>query len=610
MELDFEKLNRKLDGLTKASLNGQMVKDLSLVMRMPEIWQLAYANIYSNKGAMTKGIDEDTLDGMSIERISKLINSIKDNSYIPKPVRRAYIPKRDGKKRPLGVPSGNDKLVQAVIKILLQQIYEPIFSETSHGFRPEKSCHTALESIQKTWTGVDWFVEFDIKGCFDNIKHDILINLLKEKIDDKKFIRLITQFLKAGYLENWEYHYTYSGTPQGGIISPILSNIYLHELDSFIKKFICDFNIGNKRPVNPEYQKINNRLHQLKYKILPKSGLTPDNIKELKALKKEQLKVNRTINDSSKFRKLLYCRYADDFICGVMGNFSDAKDVLKAVTDFISQHLQLETSENKTDIIKSREAIEFLGYNIRTMQGRIRKVKTKKGVYKTLRSGVGTIRLEVPKDIALNFCNAHDYGDWHANKARHRAKLLTSSEVEIIETYNAEKRGLANYYALANDMKYKLHKLDYIGLFSLVKTLSNKSKCSISKTFDKLGAGKDYSLRIRVKGDWKTFSVFQLKHWKKPINCEDYLPITAHLYKTGTELIQRLNKEICEYCAVSDKVVVHHVHKLKDLMHKAHLEHWEKVMIARRRKTLILCEDCHKLLHQGKLFDKRFKTKA
>jgi RNA-directed DNA polymerase len=584
-----------------------MVKDLSATMRCPEIWQLAYANTYSNKGAMTKGVDDDTLDGMSLERIQEIITTIKADTYRPKPVRRAYIPKRDGKKRPLGVPSGNDKLVQAVIKILLQQIYEPIFSENSHGFRPEKSCHTALKTIQNRWTGMDWFIEFDIKGCFDNIKHDVLIRFLEDKIDDKKFIKLVRCFLKAGYLEDWVYHHTYSGTPQGGIISPILSNIYLHELDIFVEDFTKNFNIGKKRPTNPEYYRIGRRIKKLIYQQLPKYGLTPEEIVELKALKKGRLQVKPTVEDSTKFRRLLYCRYADDFIFGIMGSYSDAKMVLETIKNFLSKELSLETSPNKTGIVRATRHIEFLGYNIRTQTGRIRKIKTKKGVQKTLRTGVGTIRFEVPKGKTLDFCNAHEYGDYHTTQATHRAKLLTSSEAEIIEVYNAEKRGLANYYALAKDMKYKLHKLDYLGLFSLAKTLAGKSKCSLPKIFARLDNGGNYSLNVKVKGDVIKHKVFQLKHWKRPVECEDTLPITAHLYTTGTELIRRLNADECEYCGTMDKVEVHHVRKLKDLKHKTHLEHWEKVMIARHRKTLVICRDCHNLLHQGKLSDKRFK---
>ncbi len=153
------------------------------MLYLPEIWQEAYARIYSNKGAMTKGIDDNTLDGMSFQRIDGIIKSLKEETYQPTPVRRIYIPKRSGKLRPLGIPSGDDKLVQEVVRIILERIYEPVFLETSHGFRTGKSCHTALKQVQKMWTGTKWFIEFDIKGFFDNMKHDIMIQLLEKKID-------------------------------------------------------------------------------------------------------------------------------------------------------------------------------------------------------------------------------------------------------------------------------------------------------------------------------------------------------------------------------------------------------------------------------------------
>ena len=169
--MDFDKLIRKLEGLQKASRNGHKVKDLHIMMRLDEIWYLAYARIYANFGALTKGIDEVTLDGFSVERIHNLISDLKAGTYRPNPVRRVYIPKGDGGKRPLGVPSGDDKLVQAVSQILLEQVYDPIFHDTSHGFRPQRSCHTALEQIKKQWTGTKWLIEFDIKGFFDNMDH-------------------------------------------------------------------------------------------------------------------------------------------------------------------------------------------------------------------------------------------------------------------------------------------------------------------------------------------------------------------------------------------------------------------------------------------------------
>lgn len=217
-----------------------------------DLFLLAYQNIYASQGNMTQGTDGKTIDGMSIRRIDKLIESLKDESYQPQPSRRTYIPKKNGKLRPLGIPSFDDKLIQEVIRMLLEAVYENSFSDTSHGFRPKRSCHTALQQIQTRFTGVKWFVEGDIKGFSDNINHEILIKILSERIKDERFLRLIRKFLKAGYLEEWRFHNTYSGTPQGGIISPILANIYLDKLDKFMEKLQTEFNCGERRKRHKE----------------------------------------------------------------------------------------------------------------------------------------------------------------------------------------------------------------------------------------------------------------------------------------------------------------------------------------------------------------------
>lgn len=209
-----------------------------------DLFLLAYQNIYAAEGNMTKGVDGNTIDGMSLKRIDRLIETLKDESYQPNPSRRVYIPKKNGKMRPLGIPSFDDKLVQEVLRLLLEAIYEKSFENTSHGFRPERSCHTALNQIQRTFTGVKWFIEGDIKSFFDNINHNKMIEILSDRIKDERFLRLIRKFLKAGYLEDWKYHNTYSGTPQGGIISPILANIYLDRLDKFMIKLKNSFNKG------------------------------------------------------------------------------------------------------------------------------------------------------------------------------------------------------------------------------------------------------------------------------------------------------------------------------------------------------------------------------
>ena len=265
--------NTVLDSLMKQSVRKDyMFQRIYRNLYNIEFYLMAYAKIYAKEGNMTQGIDGQTIDGMSLERIERLIESLKDCSYQPKPSKRVYIPKKNGDKRPLGIPSFEDKLIQEVVRLLLEAMYEKSFSQCSHGFRPQKSCHTALMQVKDRFTGAKWFVEGDIKGFFDNIDHHHLINLLKRRVDDEKFINLIWKFLKAGYLEEWQYHKTYSGTPQGGIISPILSNIYLHEFDNFIELYKEQFDKGKSRKRLKEYRTREARLYRANAQYKQKSA--------------------------------------------------------------------------------------------------------------------------------------------------------------------------------------------------------------------------------------------------------------------------------------------------------------------------------------------------
>ncbi len=611
MRVLFDRLSSKLGGLEKASKQEYKVRDLTRIMYLDEIWQEAYARIYSNKGAMTKGIDDNTLDGMSFQRIDGIIQSLKGETYQPTPVRRVYIPKRSGKLRPLGIPSGSDKLVQEVVRIILERIYEPIFKDTFHGFRTGRSCHTALKQIQRTWTGVEWFIEFDIKGFFDNMNHEIMIQLLGKKIDDERFINLIKAFLTAGYLEDWTHHVTYSGTPQGGIVSPILSNIYLHELDKFVEDVTNQFTIGKKRPTNPEYKKLDNLTYNLRKEIKQK-GKLPELEKRLKEASQRQKKIPSGQTSSENFKRLKYCRYADDFIIGISGTKDDAEAIKSQVVNFLDKELKLQVAENKTRKASGQKGIQFLSYGISTQRSDNKMVKTQvKGTYTTKRTINKSIKLNVPEEKVKSFNDKYGYGNWQSNKPEHRAELLQGSDIEIIETYNAELRGLANYYSLAGDMKKKLGKLQYLSQYSLLKTLSGKHKCSIVQTTNRLSRGNELVHRYKKGKIIKEVKVFQLKHMEKmPKYGEDEIPNTIFLTASKSELIRRMNAKECEYCGNIDRPTeVHHVRKLKDLKSKSHLEYWEKVMIARNRKTIILCTECHKLLGAGKLPSERYKPK-
>jgi RNA-directed DNA polymerase len=290
-------------------------------MNHPDLWMQAYLNIQGNKGALTRGTDHTTMDGYSPERAANLVALIRERRYLPKPVRRVSIPtKVAGKMRPLGLPSADDKLVQEVVRMLLESIYESLFKDSSHGFRPQRSCHTALRSMQKGWTGTKWFIDIDIKGYFNNINHDILMELLKKRIEDVQFLDLIRKMLQAGYVEEWQYHKTYSGTPQGGIVSPILANIYLHEFDEFMEQKQQEFDQGKARCSTTEWLNITSCLQYYRKRIEALKGDTnPETHTKMKRYEqkiRELLAKQKRLDASDPldptYRRLFYMRYADD----------------------------------------------------------------------------------------------------------------------------------------------------------------------------------------------------------------------------------------------------------------------------------------------------------
>jgi group II intron reverse transcriptase/maturase len=312
-----ESVSRRLGTLSDVSRAGKRVNGLFRLLESPVVWMEAYANIYANKGATTRGVNPNTLDGFTDERVVNLQTRLKEHRYRPKPVRRVYIPKSDGRRRPLGTSTGDDKLVQEVVRLILERLYEPIFCDRSHGFRPKRSAHTALSDIQHQWTGVKWLVNVDIADFYDHIDHQVLLNLLSDKIDDKRFIHLIRLMLQAGHMEDWQFQTTYSGTPQGNIASPIWANIYLHELDRFMEGEMAQFNTGRRRAPNVEYRRLTNLIYNFRKKIdvaKDRGGLTRANAmrSEIKQLDQARKGLSSVDPWDANFRRLLYCRYADD----------------------------------------------------------------------------------------------------------------------------------------------------------------------------------------------------------------------------------------------------------------------------------------------------------
>lgn len=570
-----------------------------------EFYLEAYAKLYPNKGSNTKGVNNDTIDGMSLDRIERLIEKLREQTYQPKPARRTYIPKKNGKKRPLGIPTFEDKLVQEVVRRILESIYEPQFSNHSHGFRPNRSCHTALKEIRNTFTGTRWFIEGDIKGFFDNIDHHVLVGLLRKRIEDEKLINLIWKFLRAGYVEEWAFHKTYSGTPQGGIISPLLSNIYLHELDKYVEEYAESFNKGEKRRHNLVYHNLASRINYCKSKNKRDwERLTKEEKAErllaLKALYKElQSHDSKDLFDPN-YRRMKYVRYADDFIIGVIGSIKEAEQIKKDLTDFLAINLKLELSAEKTLITHSTKNARFLGYDIRVARDWHRMkmpngTKKRKFNYQT--------KLFVPHEkyikklIDLDALKIGSNNGW---KPIHRPYLVHNDDLEILRTYNAEIEGLYNYYRLASNV-HVLQSFRQTMKYSMVKTYASKYKSTVSKIITKFNINGKFGIRYETK-DGPKIAYFTEQRMEKNSESKQYSVDTIEntLVNSGrTSLIDRLLAETCEWCGAQGvPLEMHHVKKLKDLEGK---KKWEQRMIARRRKTIAMCIPCHQNLHKGKL---------
>jgi group II intron reverse transcriptase/maturase len=600
----------KLQGIRKCSINGHKVKDLyQMILNAPDLWEQAYGNIYANKGGMTPGVDRQTIDGHSDERAENLRQLLRENRYVPTPAQRVYIPKPNGKLRPLGMPTANDKLVQEVWRMILESIYEPVFHDTSHGFRPKRSCHTALKKIAY-WAGTKWFIEFDIEGYFDNIDHTVLMGLLAKKIDDEKFLSVIKKMTKAGYMENWKYHGSYSGTPQGGIISPILANIYLHELDCYVAKLCSDFERGKKRADNPAYVWDNNRKAGLNKKIERETNTDIRN--DLLNQKKELQRHMRTIPSANqydgKYRRLRYCRYADDFVLSAICPKEEAEEIYKKIETFLKEELMLNTSKTKSGLKHNTEVIRFLGYDITVKNtDRTVKVTTKDGQHYTKRSLVGQIDLRIPEEKVKNFSDKKGYGNWITRQAMQRGLLINVSDAEITLCYSAELRGIAQYYALASNFSHAMGKLRILWIQSYLKTMANKHKMSVQQVATMLNRGSYMAVREKGKtGKVREIKLFKPKDVKREAifdNKVDTPPLTLK-YTGGSELLRRKNANKCEYCEKQGGYFeIHHVKKLANI--KKGTQTWQRLMIARKRKTLVLCVECHDKLHAGTLPDVR-----
>lgn len=551
----------------------------------PQLYLLAYGRVYSNQGAMTPGVDGETADGMSLGKIERIIDAMRHERYRFKPARRTYIPKKNGKRRPLGLPPWSDKLVGEVIRLLLEAYYEPRFSDLSHGFRPGRGCHTALTDVTNTWKGMTWFIEGDISDCFGSLDHKVLLTILSETIHDNRFLRLLRNMLQAGYMEDWTWYPTYSGAPQGGVISPILSNIYLHRLDKYIETvLIPQYTRGAARRSNPAYRKVVNDSARAR---------AHGDRRTVRELRKRMRQLPHGDPHDPGYRRLRYVRYADDHLLGFTGPKAEAEEIKSRIAAFLHDDLRLELSRDKTLITHARTgAARFLGYEITVQHSDHKIISGRRRVN-------GVIALRVPRDVIKAKCAPY----LKRGKPDRRSPLVNETDHNIIATYGAEYRGLVEYYLLAGDV-HRLNRVEWVMATSLLKTLACKHDSTVSKmaarhkatTTTPYGPRRCFQAVVERTGRQPLVARFggiPLRRKRNAVLHDRNPPPVIVRHK---ELITRLLAGRCELCQQPGLVDVHQVRKLADLAAPERPQ-WMNVMARRRRKTLVVCQACHDNIH-------------
>jgi group II intron reverse transcriptase/maturase len=582
-----------LDVIGKRGERGLPVERLYRQMFNPQLYLMAYAKLYSNVGAMTPGVTGETVDGMSLAKIGAIIGALRAERYRWQPVKRIYIPKKNGKQRPLGLPTWSDKLVAEVVRLLLEAYYEPRFSGCSHGFRPGRGCHTALSEIVETWKGTHWFIEGDISDCFGSLDHQMMLAIVAEKIHDGRFLRLISHMLKAGYLEDWQWHATLSGSPQGGIASPVLSNIYLDRLDQYVEqRLLPEYNLGRRRRPNPAYQ-------VLEYAI-QRARRHADKA-EARRLALQRRQFPSQDPEDPGYRRLKYVRYADDWLLGFAGPRREAEDIKSKIAAFLREELKLELSQPKTLITHATSrAARFLGYEIRAQHSDTKITRNRRAVN-------GAIGLFVPRTVIRQRCALY----MSKGKPAQRGALLHDDDFTIVAKYQAEYAGVVQYYLLAQDV-FRLGRLHWVMETSLLKTLAGKHRSTVTAMARKYKAtivtpaGPRKCLQVTVERDRgrkplvTRFGGIPLKRVRTAV-LTDRRPVMASARRN--ELIHRLLAGCCEICEDTVSLEVHHVRKLADLSKPGRREKpaWMHLMAMRRRKTLVTCRRCHEDIHAGRL---------
>jgi group II intron reverse transcriptase/maturase len=569
-------------------------------MYKEDIYILAYERIKSAPGNMTPGSDGKTIDGFSLHMIQNIIEEMRTEQFQFKPVRTVYIPKSNGKKRKLGIPSTRDKIVQEVIRIILEGIYDSpngsYFHETSHGFRPNHSCHTALREIRGKWPAINWFLEGDIQSCFDAIDHGILVSLLRKKIQDERFLNLIWKLLRAGYFDLHEVrHDSLAGTPQGGLASPILANVYLHELDEKVEEIRQRIERGGQRKkVNPLHKNLSARKLRL-----VKKGAT--RTKEFRELVRQIRNIPAVQVNDPNFIRLKYLRYADDWIIGICGPQVLAEQVKEELKTFLNQHLKLTLSAEKTKITHARkEQAHFLGTRLAIgREGIQRVITTYNGSGRPIRrrSTGSEIVMTAPKNELIK--KLHNKGFCTAT-GQPTTKLgwIYLDADQIITLFNGINRGIQNYYRFVDNFGF-FTRIQYILKYSLAHTLAAKYKCSVRQVFKRFGNIPTVIIKAKDGKRDRRIAFYSNSDWKKQRNGFQIGQATVDQLRWSMKLRSRSKLGMpCCICNSSEQVEMHHVRHVRKTGGKKPVG-INAILQLMNRKQIPVCTKCHQKIHRG-----------
>lgn len=551
--------------------------NLHKLISNPDFLVIAYNNLRKKKGVDTLGVDGKSLDGINYSRFVQLGKEISTGEYQPNPVKRIYIDKSNGKKRPLGLSASIDKIPQEAVRIILEYIYEPKFLPTSHGFRPKKSCHTALNYYKMRFQGISWILNLDIAGCFDNIQHQELINALIREIDDKPFFDLMWKFLKSGYIFEKKFNKTENGVPQGSIISPILSNIYLHNLDLFMAKLKEDFDKGKRRKSNPKYTKII-RKGKFSAKLTRKLRITPLSYRD------------------ENFKRLIYVRYADDFIIGIDGSKKSANLILKTIQEYLTKFLKFEIKGIPKIIHYRTTKTRFLGVDLKG--NRVDLVPTIKYKGRKARSSLRPLIIMPTEKIKQDFLELNFVTKkgkvWRPTRC---GRLIHHDLHRILEYYNSIYRGICGYYYICMN-RALLNNLHYFLKYSCVLTIASKMKLKTKrKVF------KEYGNNLTIEQGSKELEFISADYWKTLKNSVYNNQIGEPELRRYTSFTPKTDLfDACVSCGSKTQLEMHHINKQSNIKSTEYLG---RIKSSNLRRQVVLCSKCHHKVHNGKYVGKK-----